>query len=260
VVNQGGLSAETILDDMTVYGPTGEDIGDVENIVVGADGRALSLIVEVYGFADIGDTHLSVPWDELTFNEEGDGVTIPVTEGQALDYSNLTANPLITAEEAFTEIQQVEGEGPGRGETGAGAWRATDLIHDYARLKEGDGFIAYGYVEDVILKRNGEVASVIVNARGGYYAYPYYGYAYGWRPAAIYYDLPYTREEVTVMQPMDPEDAHGDAALRGGVGPQTIRPARAMAFMNRVPRRNRRRRGRVGGRGVDPGRRAAGER
>jgi sporulation protein YlmC with PRC-barrel domain len=130
VVNQGGLSAETILDDMTVYGPTGEDIGDVENIVVGADGRALSLIVEVYGFADIGDTHLSVPWDELTFNEEGDGVTIPVTEGQALDYSNLTANPLITAEEAFTEIQQVEGEGPGPGETGAGAWRATDLIHD----------------------------------------------------------------------------------------------------------------------------------
>jgi hypothetical protein len=38
-----------------VHGPGGEEIGDIENIIIGKDGRILSIIAEVGGLWDIGD-------------------------------------------------------------------------------------------------------------------------------------------------------------------------------------------------------------
>lgn len=151
-----------------------------------------------------------MPWDELKFTAEGDGVIIPVTQETVEDYS-LFNDDLLTAGEAATDITSVEGDGPGVVSTGARAWRATELIDDYTRLKDGDGFANYGYVDDVIIK-DGKVASVVVRpdvtwGARGLYAYPYYGY--GWNPGLGYYDLPYSREEVGEMQPID------DANFRG---------------------------------------------
>ena len=52
----------------------------------------------------------------------------------------------------------------------------------------------YGYVQDLIF-RDGEVAATVVDRNAGYgtggrYAYPYFGYNYGWYPGGRYYDLP----------------------------------------------------------------------
>jgi hypothetical protein len=38
---------------------------------------------------------------------------------------------------------------------------------------------------------------------GGPYAYPYYGYDYGWEPGSNYYHLPYSRREISQLGPFD---------------------------------------------------------
>ena len=52
------------VDDMIgsdVKGPTGDDIGDVENVLIGQDGQVLSVVAEVGGFFELGDTHVNIP-------------------------------------------------------------------------------------------------------------------------------------------------------------------------------------------------------
>ncbi len=202
-----GISVEQLLD-AEVSGPTGDEIGDVENVVFGKDGKVLSIIAEIGGFLEIGDTHVNIPWDQVRVGAEADEITVPLTQETIEEYS-LFADPLLTATEATTEVQAVEGDNAGVALTGLRAWRATEVIGDYARLREGEGFTNYGYVDDLII-RNGEIAAVVVGADVGWgtpgmYAYPYYGYGYGWRPGLGYYDLPYSREDVGTMRPFDHE-------------------------------------------------------
>ncbi len=203
----GGFSAEEFIDEMEVYGPTGEEIGDVENIIIGADGKVLSIIAEVGGLWEMGDTHVNVPWDRIEVRA-GERITIPVTQETVEEYSLFT-DSLLMADEAAADIQAVEGDNAGVVQTGTRAWRVTELIDDYTRIKEGDGFSNYGYVDDVIIK-DGEVASVVVRpdvtwGARGLYAYPYYGYGYGWSPGLGYYDLPYAREEIAKAEPFEHE-------------------------------------------------------
>lgn len=198
----GGISADDFIDEMQVYDQTGEDIGDVEDILIGPDGGVLAIVAEVGGFWDIGDTHVSVPFDQVEMAEAGDGVVVPVTEETVDDYGN------------WGDAWTTTGAGNVGDEVAAGiddvalprAWRASELIGDYARLTEGEGFANYGYVNDLVL-RDGQVAAVVVQPdRGygaGYRAYPYYGYGRGWYPGTPYYDMPYTADETVEMEEFD---------------------------------------------------------
>ena len=107
----------------------------------------------------------------------------------------------MAAEEAGTEV--VEGIDDAQIPR---AWRASELIGDYARLRQGEALVNYGYVNDLILQ-DGEVAAVIVQPRGafgpGFRAYPYYGYGFGWYAGRPYYDLPYTEDEVSQAEEFD---------------------------------------------------------
>jgi len=198
----GGISADDFIDEMEVYDQTGEEIGDVEDILIGPDGRVLAIVAEVGGFWDIGDTHVSVPFDEVEITADRSGVVVPVTEETVDDYGNWGDAATMTGVENVSS------------ELAAGiddvalprAWRASELIGDYARLTQGETFAPYGYVNDIIL-RDGEVAAVVVQpSRGygaGYRAYPYYGYSWGWNIGAPYYDLPYTEDEAIGMEEFD---------------------------------------------------------
>lgn len=196
-----GFSADNFIDEMEVYGVGGEEIGDVEDIIIGPDGRILSIVAEVGGFWDIGDTHVSIPYDQVTFAAVGDGITVPVTEETVGEYG--FDREVFTAGAAATEmVTGVDDAEVVRG------WRATELIGDYARIREGDTYTDYGYVSDLIL-RDGEVAAVVVQpdaAYGvGYRAYPYYGYdaGYGWDAGSPYYDMPYEATEVIEEEEFD---------------------------------------------------------
>lgn len=198
-----GRSINDLLDEGVVYGPGGEEIGSVENVMFSSDGNVLSIIAQVGGLWDIGDTHVNVPWDQVEV--VGTRVTIPVTEETADDYS-LYADEFITAQEATGSIETVDDDVA----TAARVWRATELIGDFVRIRDDETYANYGYVEDLIVRDN-MLSAVAVRPDVGWtgtrgaFAYPYYGYDYGWYPGSTYYDLPYTAEEVGEVETFDYE-------------------------------------------------------
>lgn len=210
-----GWSVERLFEDAEVVGADGEEIGGVENLIIGKDGKILSLIAEVGGFLDIGDTHISVPWDRVKVSPYLDEVTIPVDEDSIDEYSVFGEYGYMTRAETGT-TQAVNDDLT----TGPRVWKATELLDDYTYLSDRSG---YGYVRDLIFTAEGELHAVIVNAepgyRGGRYAYPFYGFGYGYLPGAPYYDLPYDRDDVAGMERFDygrmeswrDETAAGDA-------------------------------------------------
>jgi sporulation protein YlmC with PRC-barrel domain len=200
----GGISAEEFIDEMEVYDPTGEKIGIVEDILIGPDGEVLAIVAEVGGLWDIGDTHVSVPFDQIEMAADGEGVVVPVTEESVEDYGNwgdawTTTGVDDVGEEIAAGIDDL---------ALPRAWRVSELIGDAARLTEDAGYANYGYVNDLIL-RDGEVAAVVVNPAvgygGGYRAFPYYGYGGGWNAGAPYYDMPYAEDDIGGVEEFDYE-------------------------------------------------------
>ena len=163
-----------------VHGPGGEDIGEVENFVLGSDDRIRKLIFSTGGLWDIGDKHLAVAWNQVEVGPQGEYVTVPVTEKTVEQYGMFDGHP----ERASVKPRD---------------WRATELIGDYVRLENDTD---YGYVQDIVFDGQGKLQAVVVEPDVGFggahgpYAYPFYGYGYGWDPGKDYYDMPYASDEV----------------------------------------------------------------
>lgn len=199
---QGGMSVENLIGE-DVYGATGDEIGEVEDVLFGTEGEALAVVIEVGGFIDIGDTHVSVPWNEVEFRGWDEGINVPLNEENVGDYG-LFDRDVVSTETVQDDI--VSGLDDA---TTPRAWRASELIGDYARIRDGESYMDYGYVDDLIVK-DGKLTATVVTPDVGYgmrgaYAYPYYGYGYGygWGPGRAYYDIPYDRDEVAGAEPFD---------------------------------------------------------
>ncbi|MGY2464012.1 PRC-barrel domain-containing protein [Vreelandella sulfidaeris] len=196
VYEQGGIRADNLMD-AEVFGEDEEEIGSVENVLVTQDNKIAAIIAQVGGFWDIGDTHVLVPWDEVEIHE--DGVRVPVTEENAEDYGLFASDEYITQND-LSRTQQVDDDV----ETGSGVWKLTDVLNDYATVGEGVG---YGYVDNILFSREGEVQAIIVEPDNSYgagpYGYPYYGYGYGWDPGQTSYYLQYGEDEVGEMDDFD---------------------------------------------------------
>lgn len=154
-----------------------ESIGEIENLVVSADGTITGLIIETGGFLEIGDTHILYPFDQARIAST-DAVYVEIKEDAIEEYSLFPT----------VEDSRIWGEG----------WRITDLINDYAAL---GGDVPYGTVEDVIINQQGKILAVVVEPDVSYgdyglYAWPYYGTASGFDPALPYYSVPYSEQEV----------------------------------------------------------------
>ena len=193
-----GFSAETFLD-AEVYDQDGEQIGEVEDMIVNPDGTVQALVIEAGGFLDIGDTHFAYPFKKARILST-DAVRVQ------FDEDNLDAYSM------FRDLDE-------RPVTGRN-WKITELIDDYAYLHDRR---AYGWVDDVILGWNGQVRAVIVSPDaaygvGGPYAWPYYGYGGGWEPGLDYYAAPYTAEEIAVIDEFDPAQMQTQQTASAGSG------------------------------------------
>ena len=80
-----GISAERVFG-WGVHGENGERIGDVEDFLIGPDGQVVALMAEIGGFIDIGDTHVSIPFDEVNIMPAAQEVSVPLTEDTVHDY------------------------------------------------------------------------------------------------------------------------------------------------------------------------------
>ena len=56
-----------------------EDIGEIENLLIGSDGRVEAAIVEWGGFLGIGSRTAAVSWSDLRLNQGGDRIVIDMT-------------------------------------------------------------------------------------------------------------------------------------------------------------------------------------
>lgn len=198
-----GISIDQLLDDATVFGPTGDEIGTVENVIFSDSGEALAIIAEVGGFWDIGDTHVSVPWDEVVIGFDEDIVTVPVTEENAGDYPMYGDNGWFSEQTYFArdadDIQVVNDNLEG----GPDVFRASEFIGDYVYLS---GYAPYGYVNDLIIE-DGQVTAIVMDAstyygRPGYYALPY-DYTTAWDPYDRGYQMPYGTDVVDEIEVFD---------------------------------------------------------
>lgn len=203
----GWRSAE--IWDAEVLGPDGVEIGEIENVLIGRDGRILSIIAEVGGVWDIGDTHINVPWDQVKVGPELEQLTIPVTEDNVEDFS-LYKDWHIRAPEARSETTEVDDDLA----IGPGVWKLTDLLDDYVMLA---GHVPYGYVDDVVFNRQGELKAIVVRPDvtwgvPGYYAYPYPAW---WDPTLGYHALPYARADIGDLKPFEYGRLEGSQPSKG---------------------------------------------
>ena len=79
VVQPFNLTVEK-LDDMKVYGPTGERIGEIDEVLVDASGNPVAFTIEVGGFLGIGDREVIVSFDQVQL--QGDRFLTSLTKQQ----------------------------------------------------------------------------------------------------------------------------------------------------------------------------------
>lgn len=68
-----------------LYDINDEDIGEIGDMVIGADGNVESVMVEIGGFLGLGETNVNVPFDRLSVLQSNDGDTrayIDATEAE----------------------------------------------------------------------------------------------------------------------------------------------------------------------------------
>ncbi|MBS1302620.1 PRC-barrel domain-containing protein, partial [Loktanella sp. SALINAS62] len=198
-----GWSVDTAFGTTEVVDATGEDIGDIENIIFSNEGEVLGIIAQVGGFWDIGDTHVHVPWDEITMTEGTQQIQVPVTEETIDDYDVFDGNwedEQVITEDATDSTQVVDDDLV----AGSGIFKATDLIGSYAYLSED---VPYGYVADIIVQ-NDAIAAIVTDStaygRAGYYAYPY-RYTGTSPMGTTRYDMQYDATEVDTIESFDYE-------------------------------------------------------
>lgn len=75
----GSAPTNYLLDDLTgkkVYGVNNEEIGEIEDFVVGTNGAVKAAVVDVGGFLGLGQKEVLVDWSALKIAVENDKVRI----------------------------------------------------------------------------------------------------------------------------------------------------------------------------------------
>ena len=182
---QQGISVEKLMD-ATVVDAEGNDVGEVEDFVVGPDdNRLVGLVVETGGFLNIGDSHLLYPFEEAQ---------IKGTDKVQADIKQATAKEL-------SLFRDIEGE-PLEGDR----WRASELIGGLA-YTNGE---PYGRVDDVIVDKSGNIMAVVVQPDVMYGDYAYYAWPYvDYDPEQGIYDVPMDQRHAFGMEPLDVEKLGG---------------------------------------------------
>ncbi len=77
----GGLSAEKVIG-ADVVNASGDEIGEIEDLVIGPDNTVKQAIIEVGGFLGIGSKYVALDIDKLQANTKGDGFMSNLTKEQ----------------------------------------------------------------------------------------------------------------------------------------------------------------------------------
>jgi hypothetical protein len=71
----GDVSAKELLAE-NVVNAANESIGDINDVLIGPDGKVVAVIVGVGGFLGMGEKDVALPYDQLTFSKDGNNTLI----------------------------------------------------------------------------------------------------------------------------------------------------------------------------------------
>lgn len=200
VIKADGFLATNLIGE-TVYNGTGSDaenIGDVNDVVIGSNGQVESVVIGVGGFLGIGEKNIAMKYADLKWAEkDGDRwIVVNATKEQleaqaAFDARPYQPTPPVTTDNTAMAPAPADNSGtlapPAPADETAQAPAATDetttAAIDRSKLTEipaGDirsedlvGTIVYGAndtnlgeIGDVILTQDGKVDAVIVDVGG----------------------------------------------------------------------------------------------
>ena len=181
----------------TIENGNGDNVGEVESVVIDGDGNVKYVIAGVGGFLGLGEKHVALHWDELTISENGDKVMANVTKEQlealpehkfpetgkpGMVYSyddDVAVNPYIaertppapaasvaeqTADATTAATPEVApAEAAIEPAAGMPGMRASEIIG--AKVNSADG-TNIGEISEVIVQSNGSIDGVIVDVGG----------------------------------------------------------------------------------------------
>lgn len=197
-----GWSVDDVLEQTIAVDPSGTAIGDLDNLVFSDDGRLLAFIVELDRTWDIAETHVRIPWEEAVLSDDTTELHLPITEETLGSYSIFDRvgdrPPPRIAKGSRAQVV------PPEADPGSDAFRATDLIGDFASVED---MRRYGYVSDLIV-RGDAIAALVIQAAGieptGPRAYPYPGYRSWVDPEDdTRFRMPFTSEQADVIENFD---------------------------------------------------------
>lgn len=177
---RNGLSANRLVG-MDVRGKRGNSLGEVQHLIVGAQGKVTAIAVESGGFMNIGDTHFRIPWNQVEFGRDMDHVVVPLDERTA---------------EQYRDRKEAE-----RVATGAREYRLSRIKDGSVTMRDGT---TYGEIEDLIVSRNGDIKAVIVDSSfgpGGLRAVPFQAATFDFDRTA--YTAPFDRAGADAYRPFD---------------------------------------------------------
>jgi len=68
------------LEDMEIYGPNGEEIGDVDEVLVDASAKPVAVSADVGGFLGLGEKVVVIGLDQVS--QDGDNLKVAMTKDQ----------------------------------------------------------------------------------------------------------------------------------------------------------------------------------
>ena len=84
-----GIKASKLVG-ATVKNAKGDNIGEIHEVVLGSDGTALGLVIDVGGFLGINEKPVLVKWSDVTIQPDANGSVIVAT---TMDKSQLEQLP-----------------------------------------------------------------------------------------------------------------------------------------------------------------------
>jgi sporulation protein YlmC with PRC-barrel domain len=171
-----GFSAAELLDSR-VEDRDGDDIGRIDDLIIGPGGMIRQVIIE-------GDRDFRYRWRDIE-RAGRDTVVVDVDSNRLEDVlADSVTNLLGDSGDAVEERLPDD------------AWRLSELVGDDARFRERESF---GRVDDVIFSPSGRVEGVVVqpdetDRDRGTYAWPFDEASFD--PSSRYYEVPFRLREV----------------------------------------------------------------
>lgn len=184
----GGWSANAFLGNMVVDGVDEDAIGSVENLVFSDEGELVSIIAQVGGFWDIGDTHVNVPWHQVKITADT-RLTVPLSEDAIEEVEQ--DDDLLLLDDART-IRIVDDDVEATG----GVWKATDAYGRSIAYDASDEI--YSTIDDLIVVD----AEVVAFTDHDGHAFSYDHVVTPLAPGDAI-ELPYLEQEILVLPVFD---------------------------------------------------------